>query len=658
VTRYAPNVSILFRELPFLERLRAVVGAGFDVVEMWWPSEADRDGMSLEDFAAYVRGLGLQVVLLNFDAGDMAAGERGFAGDPDRAEYFRKNVPTAVALADSLGCRKLNALAGKRNPGYTLEHQLEALAENVTFAADAAERVGASVMLEPLNPVENPDYLLPSIASALELLNRCGRPNVAVQLDVYHVAMAGEDPLCAIRTAAGSIGHVQFADSPGRHEPGTGTLPFPDLLEALKTHGYQDVIGLEYNQEAQDFAFLTGLGRTAGTDRERLERLQGRLAAEELDALVCVLPENVLLCSGYWAMSDGCAAIVPRVGEPELVVPRGEETWAAESGWRLAVYAAGRLSDPPPSEAFPSLLASRVERLGHSKGTIAVEHDWTSPMPPYMAHEPLALSSPEKSMISRSLGAANLRSGDHLLQRERAVKTSRELTRMRRTAAHADYGLEAFRLGTNAGFTDAALAAHVEAAIEGGPDASTQRVRAYAYVVSGAQTSQAYLPFEVSGRHRPSDGDLIMLELAVVADGYWNDLTRTHVVGEASPLQHKLYAIVAEARAAALDASRAGAQGGDVDQAARRVIEEAGYAQAFPHQTGHGVGHAFHEAHPSLRPGSLDILEQGMIVAIEPGIYLQGLGGIRIEDDCVIGTADSATPLAATKPVLVPFQPA
>lgn len=263
--QFAANLSILFPTLPYLDRFRAAAEAGFRVIETWWPADALAEGITADDIVRHAERYGLETVLLNFAAGDMKAGDRGLAGDPARVEAFRGNVPVAIDLARRLGCRKLNALAGNALSEADRPAQLSLLAESVAFAADMAGAAGMRVMLEALNPRETPRYLLPGTDVALELIETIGRPNVGLQLDVYHVAMAGEEPLDAIRQAGPRIGHVQLADAPGRHEPGTGELPFPAILEALEAAGYTDPIGLEFtplDPAAPDFSCVDRLGGT------------------------------------------------------------------------------------------------------------------------------------------------------------------------------------------------------------------------------------------------------------------------------------------------------------------------------------------------------------------------------------------------------------
>ncbi len=260
------NLSIVFRSLPFLERFQAAASAGFSQVEFWWPeSELDR-GLSVDDVVMAVRSAGVKVSMFNFDGGDLSVGDRGLAGDPLRVDRFRANVPVALELASRIGCRNLNALAGKRSPDIPEQDQAEILRESIAYAADLAARSGAHVLLEPLNAAENPNYLLPDSPTALRTIEALGLPNVLLQLDVYHVVMAGEDPLRAIADADGRLGHVQLADVPGRHEPGTGKVDFDAVLRALGEVLYMGAIGLEYvpsNSDAPDFGYLGALQKAA-----------------------------------------------------------------------------------------------------------------------------------------------------------------------------------------------------------------------------------------------------------------------------------------------------------------------------------------------------------------------------------------------------------
>jgi hydroxypyruvate isomerase len=240
--KFAVNVSILFKEVPFLERFDRARAAGFDAVEFWWPR-----GEELDAVGSAVRAAGLDVVLINFDAGDMPAGDRGLLSDPDRAHVFRENVPVALELAASLGCRQLNALVGlERSPGER-EAQLELARENVGWAADEAADRGAKVLIEAVNTWENGPYLLHTTRQAAEFVHAVGRPNVKLQYDAYHMQRMEGNLVATLREHFADIAHVQVADSPDRGEPGTGEINYPYVLGALEELGYDGYVGLEYN---------------------------------------------------------------------------------------------------------------------------------------------------------------------------------------------------------------------------------------------------------------------------------------------------------------------------------------------------------------------------------------------------------------------------
>ncbi|HEY3688643.1 MAG TPA: TIM barrel protein [Streptosporangiaceae bacterium] len=248
---YDVNLSILFTELPLLERPAAARAAGFDAVELWWPF--DRPVPDDRDADALLRAIGdagVRLAGLNFDAGDMAAGDRGLASRPDGSARFRANIDAAVGIAEATGCRVLNALYGNRVPGLDADVQEELAVVNIGMAARAARRAGATVVVEALNAPENPDHPIVSSQAALHVVDRvteqAGVGNVAFLADLYHLARMGEDPLDVIARHAHRFGHVQIADAPGRGRPGTGGIPYDTVLPALEASGYAGYVGLEY----------------------------------------------------------------------------------------------------------------------------------------------------------------------------------------------------------------------------------------------------------------------------------------------------------------------------------------------------------------------------------------------------------------------------
>jgi hydroxypyruvate isomerase len=239
--KFSANVSILFKEVPFLERFERAARAGFSGVEFWWPAEP------LDEVEAAIAAAGVSVALFNFDAGDMPAGDRGLLSDHDRQHAFRANVPVALELAGRLGCPRLNALVGvERAPGER-ERQLALAAENVAWAADQAAPQGVEVLIEAVNTFENGPYLLSTTRQAAAFVAAVDRPNVKLQYDAYHMQRMEGNLVATITEHASRIAHIQVADSPGRGEPGTGEINYPFVLDAIEALGYDGWIGLEYN---------------------------------------------------------------------------------------------------------------------------------------------------------------------------------------------------------------------------------------------------------------------------------------------------------------------------------------------------------------------------------------------------------------------------
>ena len=180
--RFSANLSFLFKDVPFGERFRRAADTGFRGVEFMWPGLDQIDAVTTA-----VDETGLEVALFNFDAGDMAAGDRGLAGDPDRRAQFRENVPVALELAARIGCPRLNALVGVHRAGLEVEAQLEEARANVAWAAEQARAQGASILIEAVNSQQNGPYLLDTTAKAVSFLDAVGADNVALQYDVYHM---------------------------------------------------------------------------------------------------------------------------------------------------------------------------------------------------------------------------------------------------------------------------------------------------------------------------------------------------------------------------------------------------------------------------------------------------------------------------------------
>ena len=239
--RFSVNISILYTEVPFLERFARAAASGFGAVEFWWPR-----GENLGKVEDAARDAGVDVVLFNFDAGDMPSGDRGLLSDPARQAEFRANVPVALGLAERLGCIRLNALVGLAQFGLDRDEQLALARENVVWAADQAAQIGASVLIEAVNTFENGPYLLSRTPDAADFVRSVARPNVRLQYDVYHMQRMEGNLAATLSEHLPLVAHIQIADSPRRNEPGTGEINFGYLFRHIEELGYKGYIGLEY----------------------------------------------------------------------------------------------------------------------------------------------------------------------------------------------------------------------------------------------------------------------------------------------------------------------------------------------------------------------------------------------------------------------------
>ncbi|TCM35319.1 hydroxypyruvate isomerase family protein [Kribbella sp. VKM Ac-2568] len=260
--RYAVNCSILFTELPLLERPEAARSAGFDAVEFWWPFDSGLPGdAEVDAFERAIRDAGVQLVGLNFAAGDLPGGDRGLVSWPQRSLEFRDNIAVTLGIGERLECRAFNALYGNRVEGVAPAEQDELAAENLALAATAAGSFGATVLVEPVSGADR--YPLRTAADAVDVITRVERESGVTSLgllaDLYHLTVNGDDVSKAITTYAERIAHVQVADAPGRNEPGTGEIPIDQYLGELRAAGYDGWVGLEYKPSgpsAGSFAWL------------------------------------------------------------------------------------------------------------------------------------------------------------------------------------------------------------------------------------------------------------------------------------------------------------------------------------------------------------------------------------------------------------------
>jgi len=243
---YAANCSLLFTEIELLERPAAARTAGFDAIEFWWPwpRQPTPPDVEVDKFIAAVRDAGVQLIGLNFFAGDLAGPDCGVLSIPARSAEFRDNIDVAVGIGKVLGVPAFNALYGNRVSEATPEQQDDLAVENLTRAARAAARIDARILLEPVSGPE--PYPLRTADDVIAVLDRLDARNVGFLCDLFHLANNGDDIDAALASYGRRIAHVQVADHPGRGEPGSGSLDLDRYLGMIHASGYSGYVSLEY----------------------------------------------------------------------------------------------------------------------------------------------------------------------------------------------------------------------------------------------------------------------------------------------------------------------------------------------------------------------------------------------------------------------------
>jgi len=250
--RFAANLTMLFNEVPFLDRFAAAADAGFDAVEFLFPYP-----YAAAELAERLAAHNLKLVLHNLPAGDWDAGERGIACLPDRKDEFQQGVGRAIDYAKALNVPQLNCLVGIPTAGVDRDTALATIADNLRFAAAALGREGIRLLVEPCNSYDIPGFALNRSAEALAVIDAAGSDNIYLQYDIYHMQRMEGELAATIRKHFARIAHIQLADNPGRNEPGTGEIHYPFLFELLDSLGYDGYVGCEYKPRA---ATADGLG--------------------------------------------------------------------------------------------------------------------------------------------------------------------------------------------------------------------------------------------------------------------------------------------------------------------------------------------------------------------------------------------------------------
>jgi hydroxypyruvate isomerase len=254
--KFAANLSMLWPELDVYDRFRAAADAGFSRVEILFVHALD-----LSRVERLLEDCGLELVLFDPAPGDWEAGERGLACNPARQDEFQRTLHQALETAQTLGVRRLNVLTGIPLEGVSEAAAHATIVDNLGWAAPLAEERGVDLLVENINTTDFPGYYVNTVERAADIVSAVGHANLRVQFDQYHVGMMGADARALIRKYAALVGHVQIADVPGRHEPGTGQQPIREFLADLDALAYQGAVGLEYRPSGPTETALDWLPR-------------------------------------------------------------------------------------------------------------------------------------------------------------------------------------------------------------------------------------------------------------------------------------------------------------------------------------------------------------------------------------------------------------
>ncbi len=371
-------------------------------------------------------------------------------------------------------------------------------------------------------------------------------------------------------------------------------------------------------------------------DTVRAERMIALMSEYGLDALICQMPQNVLMLSGYYPVLSESLVILLANGDGAIVTPESEVAFARDSAFGdIRSFNPSTLDYTlSPTATADPLIAEICCEKGIASGIIGVESRAGSMTAPYL--EVLSQSCTACTNWAQMMPAAEFVDASELLARAASIKTPHEIERIRIACNLAEYGFETAKEAMETGTREIEVAAAANFAVstEGTGAAGVRRVGAWAFCMSGPRSAQAGMPYQYSTNRPIELGDAAVVQICCHADGYWANMTRTFFAGEPSLDQARAYDTLLDAWNQAVEAVAPGAKASDVDSAARSVMAENGYGDAFTHGTGHGVGFKAisREEMPVIHPQSSDVLANDMVFTIQPAIYLPNKWGMRICD--------------------------
>jgi len=368
-------------------------------------------------------------------------------------------------------------------------------------------------------------------------------------------------------------------------------------------------------------------------DDKKLSRVRTAMQEAGLNALVLHTPENVVYVSGVWCGRALSYVILPAEGEPVLVLSTGEtrpRTWVKDVRWFTSetFHNIRSTVEAGAEKVRETLSALSVDR----GGTVGIDRIRDRVLSTPMRYE---LNIIDDGILDARLAAYDLKDATALLAQARSIKTEEEVKLLRKANNIALIGLETFQQNLETGLAEIELSSKIEHEIvtQGTMKHRANQVVACAFVASGPLAAEGYKYVVGNTRRKLRKGDLVMLELDVVVDGYSSDLTRTFVVGKPSKKQRELFEAVLDSQTAAISIIRPQMRASEVARAALNVLQRYDLSEYLVHRLGHGIGVGVHEQTPGLHLESKDVLQPGMVHSVEPGIYGPRIGGIRIEDD-------------------------
>jgi Xaa-Pro dipeptidase len=359
------------------------------------------------------------------------------------------------------------------------------------------------------------------------------------------------------------------------------------------------------------------------------------MRTEGLAALVLRLPENVTYLSDAWSGRGLSYLVFPLERDPVLIHPVGETlppTWVSDVRlykWETFEHLGSALN------VGPEQVLKALTDIGIGSGAIGVEEAWEFILSSPLRYELNVIGQKTLTALRAKLKEYELKDASGLLTQARSIKTVKEVKALKKANRIARIGLETFERYLKPGLTEIELSTKIEHEIvtRGVMEHRANRVVACAFVVSGPSTSEAYKYVVGNTRRKLKHGDLALLELDVVADGYSSDTTRTFVVGKPNKKQTSLLEAVLDSESTAIASIKPGVSAAKIARVSIDVIRRHGLGEYLVHRLGHGIGVGVHEPIPALHVESSDFLKPGMVHSVEPGVYGPKIGGIRIEDD-------------------------